>query len=165
MANGSPQTALEIVRLSPATRDGLLALLQALEASGEAELFRPHPFTAEHLDAIGDPQSLDLYYVATAGGVVAGYGLLRGWEEGYTVPSLGIAVHPAWRGRGLAATLMHFLHGAARLRRSERVRLRVLDTNERAIRLYRRSGYVFQEKTEVDARGNRMLVGFKELGA
>jgi len=39
--------------------------------------------------------------------------MLRGWDEGYETPSLGIAVHPDARGLGLARTFMGFLHAAA----------------------------------------------------
>jgi ribosomal protein S18 acetylase RimI-like enzyme len=157
--------SLEVVRLTPTTVDGLLALLRRLEDAGEAEFFRPHPFTREHLATIGQPEVKDLYYVAAIGSEVAGYGLLRGWEQGYEVPSLGIAIHPEWRSVGLGSTLMHFLHSAARLRGSKRVRLRVIESNEAAIALYRRIGYAFQEEAEHDASGARLLVAYKELTA
>jgi len=157
--------SLEIVRLSDATVPGVLALLRTLDAAGEAEFFRPHPFTEEHLRQIARPEERDLYHVATVGGEAAGYGLLRGWEEGYEVPSLGIAIHPNWRSIGLGTAMMHFLHSAARVRGSKRVRLRVLDTNAVAIALYRRTGYVFQEEPVFQPSGARMLVGYKELAA
>jgi ribosomal protein S18 acetylase RimI-like enzyme len=157
--------SLEIVRLTQRTTAGLLALLCKLEEAGEAELFRPHPFTEEHIASIARPEVKDLYYVVTVRDEVVGYGLLRGWEDGYEVPSLGVALHPGWRSLGLGTTLMHFLHGAARLRRSKRVRLRVIETNDAAITLYRSIGYQFQDEPEFDASGARLLVAYKELAA
>ena len=40
-------------------------------------------------------QGLDPHYADYCSGEVAGYGLLRGWDQGYAVPSLGIAVSPS----------------------------------------------------------------------
>lgn len=162
MTGGAPMGALEIVRLSHATTEGLLELLQAIEKEGESRWFEPHPFTREHLHSLCEPRKLDLYYVAAVGNTVLAYGLLRGWDEGYEVPSLGIAVRPGCRGMGLGPVMMEFLHGAARLRGSERVRLRVSDDNRVAIALYRRMGYRFEELDEQIVSG-RPVVGFKEL--
>lgn len=151
-----------IVPLSPATVDPLLGLLAALDASGATPWFNPHPFTREHLQSLCDPGRKDLYFVLTMGGEALGYGLLRGWDEGYEVPSLGIAVHPERSGAGLGAAMMEFLHCAARLRGSPRVRLRVKSDNARAIALYRRLGYRFEELPQ-QADDGAYLVGFKEL--
>ena len=151
-----------IVPLSPATVDPLMGLLDALDASGATPWFNPHPFTREYLQSLCDPERKDLYFVLTLGGQALGYGLLRGWDEGYEVPSLGIATHPARSGTGLGAALMEFLHCAARLRGSPRVRLRVKADNARAIALYRRLGYRFEGELQ-QAEDGAYLVGFKEL--
>ncbi len=154
--------AVEIVRLSQAHAPAVVTFLQAIEAEGEAKWFQPHPFTLEHIEALCQPGQRDLYYIMTFGSAVVGYGLLRGWDEGYPVPSLGIAVHSAYRGKGLGAALMAFLHCAARLRGSDRVRLRVYDSNDAAIALYRRLGYRFDSGREEGAFG-KLVVAFKEL--
>jgi len=99
----------------------------------------------------------DLYYVAVSGTAVAAYGMLRGWDEGYQVPSLGIAIHPDARGTGLASTFMQFLHAAARLRGATRVRLKVNSENTAARRLYQSLGYRFE-----DSDGGE-IVGFVDL--
>ena len=36
----------------------------------------------------------DLYFLQIKDNEIAGYAMLRGWDEGYTIPSLGIALHP-----------------------------------------------------------------------
>ena len=107
--------ALEFCRIGPRHQEGLARFFQELMELGDHRWFHPHPFTAAQAECLAAYQGQDLYYVATRGEVVA-YGMLRGWDEGYQVPSLGIAVHPAWRGRGLAHAFMLFLHAAARER-------------------------------------------------
>lgn len=155
--------ALQFQRLHPALVDGLFDLLAAVEAGGEADRFRPHAFDRAHLAALAGGKGRDLYYVALLDDRVAAYGLLRGWDEGYEVPSLGIAVHPDCRGTGLGAAMMQFLHAAARLRGSRKVRLRVVDGNAVAVRLYERTGYRFEGDAERDAAGQRLLTGYKDL--
>ena len=89
---------------------------------------------------------------------VLGYGILRGWDEGYEIPSLGIAILPRVRGAGLGRVFMHFLAAAAKCRGAQKVRLRVMSRNARAIRLYQSLGYEFS----ADEDGGH-LVGFLEL--
>ena len=154
---------LQIVRLRDEHVAGLCDLLAALAAADEARHFQPHPFDRVHVAGLADAPGKDLYYVVMLDTQVAGYGLLRGWNEGYEIPSLGIAVHPACRGRKIGNTLMQFLHAAAGLRGSRRVRLRVVSTNTAAIRLYEQTGYRFDAATDVDDNGNMLLTAYKEL--
>jgi len=67
--------------------------------------------------------------------------MLRGWEEGYEVPSLGIAVAPDAEGRGYGRAMMHALASLARGRGASRIRLRVAADNARARGLYVSCGY------------------------
>lgn len=134
-----------------------MRLLTALEAARETEFFYPHPFDDEAVEKNIRHVGRDLYYVLTDGEDVLGYGMLRGWDEGYLVPSLGIAIHPNARGIGLGKILMCFLHAAARLRGSKAIRLRVKRDNTRALTLYRDLGYVFQPEED------QYLVGFLAL--
>jgi ribosomal protein S18 acetylase RimI-like enzyme len=85
----------------------------------------------------------DLYVGLFRGAELAGYGMLRGWDEGYAIPSLGIYLSPEVRGSGLARQLMRALHQAAAASGASRVRLKVYQSNTAAVRLYERLGYVF----------------------
>jgi ribosomal-protein-alanine N-acetyltransferase len=145
------------VELDPSWQRPLKGFLEALEAAGDHRLFQPHPFTAEAVERLAVHGGKDFYCVMVEGKQVLAYGMLRGWDEGYAVPSLGIAVHPAARKRGLGRAMMQFLHDAARARGAARVRLRVLEDNAAAIALYKDLGYRF------DAKEDRYLVGHLEL--
>ena len=135
----------------------LAAFFGALVSAGDDRLFHPHPLTPAQAAVIANYAGADLYYALCDGCEVLGYGLLRGWDEGYAIPSLGIAMHPAARGRGLAAPFMHFLHAAAARRGAPQVRLKVYRTNERALALYERLGYTFATTDAPE------LVGLREL--
>lgn len=135
----------------------LAEFFRALVEAGDAAEFHPHPLTVEEAARRCEYSGKDLYYVLVDGRLVLGYGMLRGWDEGFEIPSLGIAVHPAERGKGLGLLLMHFLHAAARLRGARTVRLKVYSQNVRAVRMYESLGYEFRG-TEAG-----QLVGFLDL--
>lgn len=144
--------------LAPEWEGSLKAMLEALQAAGEERLFHPHPFTAEALARLSRQPGKDYYCVLANGGTVLGYGLLRGWNEGYRVPRLGIAVHPGYRRQGHSETLMAHLHEEAARRGAAKVELRVLADNDAAISLYRSLGYRFERKD------GAYFVGAVELG-
>jgi ribosomal-protein-alanine N-acetyltransferase len=149
---------LEIRRLATDWKPSLLVFFRALEAVDDAGFFQPHPFTDEAVEQILHSTHTDLYYVLVEGQEVLGYGMLRGWDEGYDVPSLGIAIHPRVRGTGLGRLLMHFLEAAAKCQGAQRVRLRVKLQNAAAARLYESLGYQFRAEEDGEYR-----VGFLEL--
>lgn len=154
---------------TPAHEAGLAALFSALAAVGDEQFFHPHPLTpvaartiCRHRD-VAAANAADEFHVAIDSsnrdgpGAVVGYGLLRGWAEGFAVPSLGIAVHPAHRGRGIARSLMHHLHDVAARRGAELVRLKVYRHNAAALRLYDSLGYEFHPHSPTELVGVLVL--------
>lgn len=129
--------------VAPGDAAALAALFAAIHARGDDRFFHPHPFDAATAQAIAGHAGKDVYAVATVGDAIAAYGMLRGWDEGYAVPSLGIATHPDNQGAGLGRALMHFLHATAWLRGAPKIRLKVYPENGRARALYESLGYVF----------------------
>ena len=149
---------LEFRRPVPDLEQGLARFFQDLEASGDTAHFHPHPMTPAAAAERVRYRGKDVYYVVTTGERVIGYGMLRGWDQGYAVPSLGIALHPDARGLGLGRTLMLVMHSEAKRRGAAKIRLKVYPDNEAAVSLYRSLGYVYEEKLEAG-----QLVGYKTL--
>jgi ribosomal-protein-alanine N-acetyltransferase len=146
-------------RLITADARGLSLLFEALCEHNDHRLFHPHPLTAETAAALAqqhaNPHTVlanrDEYHVVLDSATrnqdgketIVAYGMLRGWSEGFDVPSLGIAVHPQQRGRGIARQFMQHLHRVAIGRGAERVRLKVYRHNQAAVSLYESLGYAF----------------------
>ena len=151
------EAGLEFLRLSPSWRAALGEFLEDLARGGDYANFHPHPLTADEAEARCSYRGRDLYYVAVDGQEVLGYGMLRGWDEGFEIPSLGIALSAKARGAKLGEAFMAFLHAAARRQGAKRVRLKVQRDNIRAIKLYERVGYQLQ------SAGEDELVGFRDL--
>ncbi len=135
--------ALECIRATPGWEEPLADFLTTLAENGDAKDFHPHPLDAEGASAVCRYAGVDLYYLLVEARRVLAYGMLRGWDEGFEVPSVGVAVRPDARGSGLGLLLMRFLHAAAARRGATAVRLRVRHDNEPAVQLYRSLGYVF----------------------
>jgi ribosomal protein S18 acetylase RimI-like enzyme len=83
----------------------------------------------------------DVHVLGRADGEVVAFGMLRGWQEGYEVPSLGIAVRSDREGAGYGRAMLIALEQLARERGASRIRLRVHPENLRARRLYDARGY------------------------
>jgi ribosomal-protein-alanine N-acetyltransferase len=132
---------VKFVPLSAEWQAPFKAFLLALEASGDDAHFKPHPFTDQAVRERTEYRGKDFYCLLVEERQVLGYGMLRGWDEGFEVPSLGIAVHPSQQGRRLGESIMRHLHDEARERGAKTIRLRVNSHNARAIKLYKAFRY------------------------
>lgn len=120
-----------------------------LSADPEAvTTFHPHPFTADYAQKVADYAGRDYYCGAMVGDSMVAYGILRGWDEGYEIPSLGVAVAASHRGRGIGLGMMKHLHAVARDRGATTIRLKVYKANTAATELYRQLGYELSELNE-----------------
>jgi ribosomal protein S18 acetylase RimI-like enzyme len=137
--------------LNPGLGDALAELFAALHAAGAERWFHPHPLTGAEAERLCAYCGRDVYAALVDGTRVVAYGMLRGWDAGYEIPSLGIAVHPAERGQGVGRTLMERLHEEARARGARQVRLTVYADNEPARRLYEELGY------ELEPNGDELV--------
>ncbi len=136
-------TNLECRLVHPDYSEALGRFFQRLVTSGTHCVFHPHPLTVEEAAVKCSYSGKDIYYLLVESDEVIGYGMLRGWDDGFAVPSLGIVIDPCERGRGLGRFLMELLHRAARERGATQVRLKVYPDNNPAVELYKSMGYEF----------------------
>ena len=125
------------------------AALTELEAaawspeSGFPSVMAPGQRDATFFDAGNPPEA---FLVAELNGRVAGYIRLKPPtklpENAHVVQVQGLAVHPDARRQGVASGLLGAAEAALRERGTRKLTLRVLSTNEAAIRLYERHGFV-----------------------
>ena len=134
--------------LAPEHKSSLADLFVRLRENQDGNFFHPHPLTEEEAAARANYSGRDFYCVMLLENRVIGYGMLRGWDEGYEVPSLGIAIDPQSRGHGYSRILMNFLHTVAKERGAKRVRLKVDPQNKAAAELYRSIGYVLEPQED-----------------
>lgn len=128
-----------VVRLlEPGDANALAELFGAIDATH----FGPHPLTEAEAQRLVEYRGRDVYSVLEVGGHFAAYGILRGWDAGFAIPSLGIAVRNDHHRRGYGRLMMDWLTDEARRRGAKRIRLRVHPANVAARSLYGSVGYV-----------------------
>jgi phosphomannomutase/ribosomal protein S18 acetylase RimI-like enzyme len=151
------ENRIRIARLNTADLEAIIQLFMLIDQDPLAKNFHPHPFNEDQARKIAQYQGQDLYLGLFQQEELIGYGMLRGLDAGYKIPSLGIYLAPAARGRGLSIKLMQALHNAAREFNAPSIRLKVYPDNIAAVNLYKNMGYFFP--SEEDGQ----LVGYFEL--
>lgn len=151
---------IECIDFRPGWEARLSRFLESISDDRDLAYFAPHSYDSETLAKIAARTGRDVYCLFVESERVVGYGLLRGWDEGFVIPSLGVAVHPEVRSKGLGSMILNYLEFIARYRGADTVRLRVKTDNKRAIALYERHGY----RWSTDEESNSLLVGVKLLG-
>lgn len=130
-------------RLVPGDFAEACRFFAAIREDPDRARFRPHGFDDENARRVTGHAGADLYAGAFNGSRMIAYGMLRGWNEGHTVPSLGIYVHRDFRGRGAGRWMLERLHASAAELGATSVRLTVDRDNRGAVRLYEAIGYIF----------------------
>jgi len=149
---------LRFEALQPIHREKLAELFERFRYSKIDQYFHPHPLTTEEAINKCSNRGADYYCIVLDGTKPVGYGMLRGWDEGYNEPSLGIAIDAEHQGRGLGKGLMQHLHQIARDRGADFIRLKVYHNNSRAIELYESLGYKFEILNDKEKLGRLSLL-------
>lgn len=152
---------MQIVSLSGERIGALNEFLLHQQTVDSNNFFSPHGCDFDSLNKIVENVRDDVYLLGMYRRKVLVYGMLRGLDEGFPIPSLGIAVSPEMQGFGLGRAMMMWLHVSAQVRGANKVRLRVASGNKIALRLYESLQYEFSE--DLDASG--YLIGYKDLKA
>ncbi|MFA5759421.1 MAG: GNAT family N-acetyltransferase [Clostridia bacterium] len=119
--------------------------------------FHPHDFSyIKCVSLCKDPVD-DYYCVVMLDDTIIGYGMLRGIDDGYKIPSVGLIISCNFRGCGLSKILLNHLHIISRNKGFKQIMLKVNMDNNKAIMLYKTIGYKLKEYD------NTQYVGFYEL--
>ena len=155
---------LRFEAVTPAHFEDLLACFESLRSSPAAAFFHPHPLDRDEAVRRSSYAGKDYYCLAYLGSRPAGYGMLRGWDEGYAEPSLGIALLPEFQGRGLGRKLTEHLHGVASARGAASIRLKVYTRNQAARSLYLKLGYAMTPIADGEELGRIILTPSMRIG-
>jgi [ribosomal protein S18]-alanine N-acetyltransferase len=150
--------SLQVRQLAVGDGPHLADLFGAFSRADYDRFFHPHAFDSETAYGIASYAGLDYFCCGWNSQLAVAYGMLRGFDAGFAVPSLGIAVHPDYRSAGIAKLVMEHLHDAARARGATSIRLKVYPENQAARSLYARLDYIFGKEIE-----QGQLVGIRLL--
>jgi ribosomal-protein-alanine N-acetyltransferase len=141
-------------RLGPDDLDALTTLFEENALPEVTSTFDPFPLTEGSAQELLRPGRDDRFYGAFDEGRLVAFSMLRGWDDGYEVPSFGIFVDARSQGDGIGGRLTEWTIEQARLADAPSVRLSVYGSNERAIHLYSRLGFEVESRTDVERDGH-----------
>jgi ribosomal protein S18 acetylase RimI-like enzyme len=128
-----------------------------------------HPFQLCRLSAylIACTEHLDKYYVAIKGERIIGLCMLRGWDEGFNIPSFGVLVDFRFQGVALGKKMTEFSVAEAKQIGCPAIRLSVYASNIRGKRLYENLGFteISREPVSVGWEQDVKVVMIKEFKA
>ena len=115
--------------------------------------FHPFPLNSQTAHEITCASHLDRYYIAILDDQIAGFCMLRGWDEGYQIPSLGLFVAKNQQGLGLGKQMVKFCLQEANKLDCHSIRLSVYETNITAVSLYRSFGFTEKNRVPIKRKG------------
>jgi ribosomal protein S18 acetylase RimI-like enzyme len=150
----SALNALEVTPAAPGDSEMLTRFFAGNRAPSSSRSFDPFELTAERAQLIVSGSSRDRFYLARLDSELVAMSMLRGFGEGYAIPSFGILVDRRHRGRGIGRRVTVWTLEAARAQRCPAVRLTVYASNSTAVALYRSLGFVERSRAAVERHGS-----------
>ena len=127
--------------------------------------FHPFPLTAETAHRLACTTYLDHYYITVINEQIVGLCMLRGWDEGFEVPTFGVLTDHWFNGLGLGRQMTQFAIAKATKLGCRAIRLSVYASNVRAILLYESLGFkeISRESVVVAGESDARLIMTKDL--
>ena len=145
--------------------EGLARFFEENNTAEVTRQFHPFPLSRETARQIACTNHLDRYYVAMMKREVVGLCMLRGWDEGFDIPSFGILLDYRYHGLGLGRQMTEFAIAQAKRLGCGRVRLTVYASNVRSVRLYLSLGFkeIYREPVIVAGEADTKLIMMKDM--
>ena len=96
----------------------------------------------------------DKYFGIFTDNKLIGFFMLRGFDDGYNIPSYGVWIAPDYTGLGLAKLTLAFAISFCKLNKIKKIMLKVHPENVVAKRLYESMGFV---NTGIDQRNDNLI--------
>ncbi|MFY9621700.1 MAG: GNAT family N-acetyltransferase [Pyrinomonadaceae bacterium] len=157
--------SLSFREIGPKDFEVLARFLEENNVSSIIRTFNPFPMNSETAKRIACLPRRDRYYGGFLNDRFIGLSMLRGWDEGYAVPSFGIMVDHRFHGMGTGGRMLDYTIDEAVRIGCHRVRLSVFASNRRAVRLYLSKGFVEESRESVllSNEPDERIIMFKEI--
>ena len=140
----------------------LASFFKVIKKHNLHNFFHPHPFnlkTAKKIIEISESDKSDLYYlVLDKNEQIAGYFMLRGFDEGYSVPSFAIVVHPDYMNRGIGKQVTIVAIKICERLKIGKMMLKVYEDNIVAQKMYRSLNFTFSKSDKKDELVGRLNI-------
>jgi len=134
-----------------------LSALLLSQTPAYVRFFTPFNFDLPSVAGLLTGQGTDVFMGMYWEGRLIGFFMLRGWDDGYDVPSYGVLIDEKYSGYGLTRLSLKLAKSICKLRRVPRIMLKVNAGNKIAKRLFEEAGF---NQTGVDARTGNLIYHF-----
>ncbi|MEP7072464.1 MAG: GNAT family N-acetyltransferase [Verrucomicrobiota bacterium] len=150
----------QAVSIRPLAVNDALSLCQLMEAQAPSyiQFFTPFPFEVDHLTKLLARRKRDVWMALRWQNKLIGFFLLRGWDEGFDVPSYGIMIDEAFTGYGFGRLSLRVAKSIAMLRQAPRLMLKVHPQNHEAKRLFENEKF---KRTGLDSRTGNLIYAYE----
>lgn len=145
-------------KLGPESAEELSELMQK-ENPEYSKYFIPFEFDLHTIQEKIKKLHLDSFWGIFIDETLAGFYMLRGFDEGYKIPSYGVWISKKYAGKGLSKFTLRHAISYCRINNIKEIMLKVHPENVIAKKIYEDFGFV---KTGVDSK-NKNLVYLKKL--
>jgi len=130
---------IEIRKVKINDEKALYSLFKSLSYT-DKKYFHPFPFTMKSCIELVNKSlhGKDKYFVMLDNSKIVGYAHLRGLDEGYDIPFLGVVIHPNYRRRNFGILLCDFVIKESLC---NKIGLKVHKNNKSAMKFYLKLGF------------------------
>ncbi|MBA2734059.1 MAG: GNAT family N-acetyltransferase [Acidobacteria bacterium] len=134
-----------------------LSAMLCAQSPSYVRFFTPFSFDQDTLTNILARQRQDIFMGIYWQDDLAGFFMLRGWDEGYEAPSYGVMIDERYSGYGLTRLSLKMVKSICKLRQSPRIMLKVHPENTAARSLFEEARF---SQTGVDAASGHLVYHF-----
>ena len=133
---------LEIIELST-KHDSVLAKKLSEESKEYLKYFIPFAdYSKNYIENILSKRKRDKYFGLFYNDELAGFYMLRGFDEGYDIPSYGVWISSEYQNKGLSTLTLYHAFSFCKLNKIKTLMLKVHPDNLVAKALYEKLGFV-----------------------
>jgi ribosomal protein S18 acetylase RimI-like enzyme len=151
--------------IQPSDKSRFITFLLENDVPQVTGTFTAFPLNETSASFITDREHKDIYNILLDGDRIIGFSMLRGFEDGFTVPSFGIMIDYRYHNLGLGKYLLNLTIEQAKHMGCAKVRLSVYGSNLAGLKIYEAIGFHEVERTWVDLHGfpDEKIIMIKEL--
>ncbi|GAB4293808.1 MAG: hypothetical protein Kow0098_14950 [Ignavibacteriaceae bacterium] len=152
---------IKVITIKKIDKSFAKELSELLSNSSEeyTKYFTPFNFGFDTILKILSEKKYDLYFGLFINETLAGFYMLRGFDEGYSIPSYGVFISEKYTGKGLSTLTLQHAIAHCRLNGIRKIMLKVHPDNHPAKHIYQNFGFEF---VGIDT-GNKNLIFEKKL--
>ena len=118
------------------------------------KLFTAFELTSDAFNSILSKAVRDKYFGIFFGETIIGFYMLRGFDQGYEVPSYGVVISSDFSNKGLSRLTLYHAFAVCRLNNIKKIMLKVRPENIFAKKLYESVGF---ERTGFDEKNGNYI--------